>query len=90
MCVCVYVFMYYLHYELPNYTFYYIDRTNKQGGGVALYVHNRFRCRAVSSISYEYADHFEIVTVELNLQGQTNVLVSCCYRNILTPVNLPW
>ena len=53
-----------------------------------MYVHNRFSCRAVGSISYKYADHFEIVTVELNLQGQKNALVSCCYRAPESDINV--
>ena len=60
---------------------------------VLLCMYNRSSCRAVVSISYEYADHFEIVIVEESiivglLQGQTTVLiVNCCYRAPQSGIN---
>ena len=31
----------------------YVDRINKQGGGVALYIKNKFDCNKVEEILYE-------------------------------------
>ena len=38
---------YYLHYDLPNYTRHYVDRTTKQCGGLYLHEYNISICRAV-------------------------------------------
>ena len=65
----------YIHYDISGYSLHYVDRINKQGGGVALYIKNKFDCNKVEQISYEYENYFEIITVELKLQRQKNIIV---------------
>ena len=70
----------YLHYQLPNYFLFYTDKSHKQGGGVALYVNNKFNCNKIENMSYEIVGFFEIITVELVIQNHKNIIFSCCYR----------
>ena len=37
-----------IHYEIPEYTLFYIDRVNKQGRDVALYANHQFNCHIVA------------------------------------------
>ena len=69
----------YLHYQLPNYSLFYTDRSLKQGGGVALYVSNKFNYNKIENMSYENVGFFEIITVELVIQNHRNIVFGC-YR----------
>ena len=64
----------YMHYELPDYTLFYIDKSSKQGGGVALYVTNKFNCKILDQISYENIGYFEIITLEICLHNNKNIV----------------
>ena len=69
-----------MHYELPDYTLFYIDRSSKQGGGVALYVNNKFNCKILDQLSYENIGYFEIITLEICLHNNKNIVINCSYR----------
>ena len=52
-----------IHHEIYGYSLHYVDRINKQGGGVALYIRNKFDRNKVEHFSYEHENYFEIITV---------------------------
>lgn len=53
--------------ELEGYELFATNRTNKKGGGVALFVNNDLRCKIVKTITIENV--MECVTVEINVRN---------------------
>ena len=59
-----------------------MDRSYKPEGEVVLYASNSFTCSTIENIAYMPYIHiynFKIVSVELNLYYQRNIIVSCYY-----------
>ena len=67
-------------YEMLQYQAFHKVRSHKKGGGVAIYVNNRFDCTIVESKSMCIENNFECLTVELNMPKMKNVIISCVYR----------
>lgn len=57
-----------------------MNRKNKKGGGVALYVSNKLNYKVVESMSTIVDDVMECLSVEIIMGKQKNVIVSCVYR----------
>ncbi len=72
--------------ELDDYELFTTNRINRNGGGVVLYVNNAFKCKKVETMSTSVENIMEMVTVEINIEGHKNILISCVYR---TPGSCP-
>ncbi len=67
-------------FELGGYNFDFVNRANKKGGGVALYVDRRLKYKIVESMTTAIDDICECITVEIDMGKMKNVIVSCVYR----------
>lgn len=67
-------------FGITGYEMFFLNRTLKKGGGVALYVNTALQCKQVVSMSKECVGNFEIVTVEIEIKTSRNLIVSCVYR----------
>ena len=67
-------------FYIPNYNATYTNRCNKRGGGVLIYVNKDIPFKKLENYSVSMNELFEIVSIELQLQGCKNVIVSCVYR----------
>ena len=66
---------------LPGYDVHRFDRTSKKGGGVCLYIRNKFKYRQLRTI-------FDIETAAIHLRLDGNPLnIICTYRPPSTPVS---
>lgn len=70
-----------IDFELEGYHLNYINRTNKMGGGVAIYVHNNIRFKVVDYMTYTINDTLECITIEILNEKKKNITVSCLYRS---------
>lgn len=66
--------------ELEGYELFTKNRTNKKGGGVALYVDNDLSCKIVDSLSTTIEGVLECLSVEIVVLKSKNIIVSCLYR----------
>ena len=67
-------------FELEGYEFNYINRQNKIGGGVAIYVDRALKFKVMESMTTVMDNILECITVEICREKQKNVIVSCIYR----------
>ena len=58
---------------LNGYEAFHVDRANKKGGGVALFVNHRFNYTLRTAIYFEIESLFECVTIELDMQKHKNI-----------------
>ena len=65
---------------IPNYNVTYTNRCDKRGGGVLLYVNKDIHFKKLENYSVAINELLEIVTIELQIQGCKNVIISCIYR----------
>lgn len=65
--------------ELNGYELNYVNRENKKGGGVALYVDRRLNYKIVKNMT-NIDEEMEIIMVEIILEKKKNVIISCVYR----------
>ncbi|XP_013868123.1 uncharacterized protein LOC106520513 [Austrofundulus limnaeus] len=65
---------------LEGYEFNYINRKNKKGGGVALYINNDLKYKVVEKMSVSVDEVMECITIEIQFEKQKNIMVSCVYR----------
>lgn len=59
---------------------YFIIRTNKKGGGVALYIDKSNDSKPVSYLSFAIDNIMECITVEIEMDKSKNIIISCIYR----------
>lgn len=69
-----------VEFELDGYNLNYVNRGNKRGGGVALYVDRRLKYKIVESMTAAIDDICECITVEIDMGKRKNIIVSCAYR----------
>ncbi len=63
--------------EMEGYNLFTVNRVNKKGGGVALYVDTVLRCNLIKSMSVTLENLLECVTIETS----KNIIISCVYRS---------
>ncbi|XP_038046033.1 uncharacterized protein LOC119720442 [Patiria miniata] len=63
--------------NIPNYTVFRNDRSNRRGGGVLLGCHNAFECRRRSDLEH---DDLELLWVEVRLSNRSKMLFGVFYR----------
>nr|XP_055059783.1 uncharacterized protein LOC129443303 [Misgurnus anguillicaudatus] len=66
--------------ELEGYKLFTINRVNKKGGGVALYVDTALRCKLIKSMSLTIENILECLTIEIEIERSKNIIISCVYR----------
>lgn len=69
-----------LDFELDGYDFKYINRRGKAGGGTAIYIDNRLNYKMVESMTKAIDGVCECITIEIIMDKQKNIIVSCVYR----------
>ncbi|KAJ8031441.1 hypothetical protein HOLleu_24631 [Holothuria leucospilota] len=67
-------------YELDGYDMFHVDRSNRRGGGVAVYVKNSLAYKVIDKMCTEINDVLEFVSIEICVKNKKNVIVSCLYR----------
>ena len=68
------------YYTLPGYEVYFTNRTNKKGGGTAMYVRTDYTHECIKEGCYVIENCFEVTTVKVNIKKDKNVYVACIYR----------
>ncbi|XDV33591.1 hypothetical protein PO909_003956 [Leuciscus waleckii] len=68
-------------YELNGYELNYVNRENKKGGGVALYVDRRLKYKIVKNMTINIDDVMEIITVEINLEKKKKFNCKLCIQS---------
>lgn len=66
--------------QLEGYELFALNRQNKRGGGVAVYVRNIFECKIIQELTTIVDDVMECITIEIILKRSQKVIVSCVYR----------
>lgn len=77
-----------INFAINDYDLNYINRQNKTGGGVALYVHKTIHFSIVNSLSIALDNVMECVTIELKNEKQKNIIISCVNRSPGSSVDL--
>lgn len=65
--------------QIEGYNLIYQNRTNKRGGGVAIYIDKNLNCKIVEQKT-TLTDLMEVLTIEIMLDTDKNMIVSCIYR----------
>uniref|UniRef100_A0A669C5X4 Reverse transcriptase domain-containing protein n=1 Tax=Oreochromis niloticus TaxID=8128 RepID=A0A669C5X4_ORENI len=65
---------------LEGYELFTMNRVNKKGGGVALYVDKVLKCSLIECMSSTIDDVLECVTIEIHVEKASNIIISCIYR----------
>lgn len=65
-------------FQIPGYSFFHVCRSDKSGGGVALYVKEEMGSKIRSDLSGAHP-HYESISVELSLSNK-KLVVGCVYR----------
>lgn len=74
--------------ELDGYELFVMNREDKKGGGVAIYVDSNLQSNLVNNMSTTIDNVLECVTVEVKIEKQKNVTVSCMYRTPGSPLEI--
>ena len=61
-------------YQLDGYDMYHLDRGNKNGGGVALYIQNTLKHSIINHMTYAIDDVLEC-------PHDNNIVISCLYKH---------
>lgn len=77
-----------LDYNFENYEACHMLRRNNIAGGVALYIKSSVKFKLIKHKSFIVDDLLECVTVELNMEKDEKILVSCIYRTPGSSINL--
>lgn len=66
--------------ELEGYEMFTINRIDKKGGEVAIYVHTALKCSMVKCMVTTVENIMECVTKEIEVEQSKNIIISCVYR----------
>lgn len=69
-----------LDFELEGYEVNFVNRRNKSGGGVAVYVDKNLNYKVVESMTTVIDNLLECITIEIYKEKEKNVIISCIYR----------
>ena len=68
------------NFHLNGYEMFHVDRLSRKGGGVAVYINNKFNCKLLNDQYLSIENVCECVTVEICLKKSKNIIISCIYR----------
>ena len=74
-------------FEMEGYNNFVCSRTDKSGGGVALYINDSLQHRYLPDKSIYINNCAEIVSVEITLRNGKKVIICCIYRAPNTDLN---
>uniref|UniRef100_A0A8C6MKE1 Reverse transcriptase domain-containing protein n=1 Tax=Nothobranchius furzeri TaxID=105023 RepID=A0A8C6MKE1_NOTFU len=66
--------------QIEGYELHFVNRINKRGGGVALYINNDLKCKLDKKMTMMEDNVMEMVTVEIINDTSKNIIISCVYR----------
>ena len=69
------------HLKISNYIMYNTFRSDRCGGGVALYIKQYLQCSLIKQFSTSIPMLLEQFAVEITFHGSKNVIISCMYRS---------
>ena len=67
-------------YNIDGYDIVNINRSNKRGGGVMIYVSKSIKFKMVKNMSEAIDDLYECVTIEIESMKGRNTIITCMYR----------
>ena len=68
------------NFELDGYKFININRTNKRGGGVGIYIANELQYKTRNDLNINTEDVIETVFIEIEMPTGKNVIAGVIYR----------
>ena len=68
------------YYKLPGYEMCHISRTNKKGGGVAIYINEYISYKLSEKLSTSINNVLEWVTIDICIRNKNVITVCCLYR----------
>lgn len=69
-----------VEFHFEGYELFYVNRINKRGGGVSLYVSSDLKCKTIECMTTATEDLMECLTVEIEMKKQRNIVVTCICR----------
>ena len=67
-------------FELPKYNYVGINRTNKRGGGVCIYVADHLQYKICKDLNTSIEDSIESIFIEISTSAGKNIIVGVIYR----------
>jgi exonuclease III len=67
-------------YNVEGYDVVNVNRTNKRGGGVMMYVLKSIQFKLVKNMSEAIDNLYECVTIEIETVKSNNTVITCMYR----------
>lgn len=67
-------------FQLTGYDLHHIDRKDKRGGGVAIYVCNTLKYSVSNDMGFAMTNVLECITIKVSVPNKKIVLISCMYR----------
>ena len=67
-------------YDIDGYETFQENRSDRRGGGVMIYVHKSLKAKQILRMSEVINDIYECVTVEIETERGSNIIISCLYR----------
>lgn len=77
-----------MDFELEGYELRNINRKNKGGGGVAIYVDKNPNYKVIESMTTVVDSLLECITIEICEEKNKNIAVSCIYRTPGTNIDI--
>ena len=68
------------HLNIPNYQTLSHNRQLKEGGGVAICVHNTLKYKWRLDLDELYTDHFECTFIELTTKNKKTIIIGSLYH----------
>ncbi len=69
-----------MDFGLEGYELICMNRRNKSGGGVAMYVDLNYKYKVLENMSTVVDNVFECISTEINRANKKNIIISCIYR----------
>ena len=66
-------------FSLPGYQFCHMDRENRRGGGVAIYMKNGIKFDVMESISCAVDNLLECISINVRVSRNKSIIVTCIY-----------
>lgn len=71
-------------FHIEGYDLHYVNRTNKRGGGVALFVDRDLKSKPVTRMTTVVDDLMECLTVEIQMEKIKNIVLRCVQSTRVT------
>ena len=69
------------YFKISNYIMYNTFRSDRCGGGVALYIKQSLQCSLIKQFITSIPMLLEQLAVEITIQGNKNIVIGCMYRS---------